>query len=426
MSRFAWLIVAAWPMVVVGQTPAPIPDAAPDTLESIKADRKAAFDSMTEAIQQAGREIQSASKSPRKEDRESGTSAVVMKVKTARAALRARMLGLVDRALALARSRPGESEGLAAASWVAMEATNQTGDDFDERGDAAFRLLADAPTLDDTAIGLAIFAAEGLVLRCPEAEAFLRSVVSRSQSSDLVTIARYELGSYLAEAARTRDRLDAPISGPELAATLTKAHLDRCRAFDAYKLRSEAEALLEQVVREQGNEPRTLGGQAAGELYRIRHLRIGQPAPELVGEDVDGAPIRLGDFRGKVVVLSFWSTRDPQSMSLIAQEKALDAAMRGRPFALVGVNGDAPEDRAKVKETVAREGITWRSFQAGGRDGAIPSKWGVRRWPTTYVIDAEGVIRDDWDGRKLDPAAFQPLVHAAEEKAGENDMGGPS
>jgi cytochrome oxidase Cu insertion factor (SCO1/SenC/PrrC family) len=33
---------------------------------------------------------------------------------------------------------------------------------------------------------------------------------------------------------------------------------------------------------------------------------LGRPAPEIVGEDVDGIPFRLSDYRGKVVVLDFW------------------------------------------------------------------------------------------------------------------------
>lgn len=33
---------------------------------------------------------------------------------------------------------------------------------------------------------------------------------------------------------------------------------------------------------------------------------IGERAPETVGEDLDGRPLQLSDFRGKVVLLSFW------------------------------------------------------------------------------------------------------------------------
>ncbi len=33
---------------------------------------------------------------------------------------------------------------------------------------------------------------------------------------------------------------------------------------------------------------------------------VGPHAPEIAGEDLDGAPLRLSDYRGKVVLLDFW------------------------------------------------------------------------------------------------------------------------
>ena len=34
--------------------------------------------------------------------------------------------------------------------------------------------------------------------------------------------------------------------------------------------------------------------------------RVGQPAPAIDGEDVDGVGFKLIDYRGKVVLLDFW------------------------------------------------------------------------------------------------------------------------
>lgn len=34
--------------------------------------------------------------------------------------------------------------------------------------------------------------------------------------------------------------------------------------------------------------------------------RVGKLAPEIEGEDVDGVPFKLSDYRGKVVLLDFW------------------------------------------------------------------------------------------------------------------------
>ncbi len=67
--------------------------------------------------------------------------------------------------------------------------------------------------------------------------------------------------------------------------------------------------------------------------------------------------------------------------------------MKGRPFVLIGVNGD--DNRDQVKAVSAKEGITWRSFWNGSARQGIPVQWGVRGWPTIYAIDSNGVIRDD-------------------------------
>ena len=72
-------------------------------------------------------------------------------------------------------------------------------------------------------------------------------------------------------------------------------------------------------------------------------------------------------------------------------ERSLVKNLKGKPFALIGVNSD-PKD--KVKAALKRENITWRSFWDGGRTGGpIASKYQVRGWPTVYMIDHQGIIR---------------------------------
>ena len=35
-------------------------------------------------------------------------------------------------------------------------------------------------------------------------------------------------------------------------------------------------------------------------------LAVGRAAPEIIGKDLDGKPMKLSDFRGKIVMLDFW------------------------------------------------------------------------------------------------------------------------
>ena len=50
----------------------------------------------------------------------------------------------------------------------------------------------------------------------------------------------------------------------------------------------------------------TLGKLAGRKLFEMRYLQPGKVAPDIVGEDIDGKPMKLSDFRGKVILLDFW------------------------------------------------------------------------------------------------------------------------
>ena len=52
---------------------------------------------------------------------------------------------------------------------------------------------------------------------------------------------------------------------------------------------------------------------------------------------------------------------------MYAHERSLVEKYKDQPFAIVGINSD--RDRAKLKERMTEENITWRSFfDGGGRD----------------------------------------------------------
>ncbi|MCK5942658.1 MAG: redoxin domain-containing protein [Planctomycetes bacterium] len=44
----------------------------------------------------------------------------------------------------------------------------------------------------------------------------------------------------------------------------------------------------------------------AAPTFRKERLQVGMVAPDIAGEDLDGKPFKLSDYRGKVVVLDFW------------------------------------------------------------------------------------------------------------------------
>ena len=62
-----------------------------------------------------------------------------------------------------------------------------------------------------------------------------------------------------------------------------------------------------------------------------------------------------------------------------------------------------------------KENITWRSwFDGGSTGGPIATDWNVRGWPTLYLVDHKGVIRDKSVGSKDMDKLIEKLVQEAE------------
>jgi len=75
--------------------------------------------------------------------------------------------------------------------------------------------------------------------------------------------------------------------------------------------RARIDADLQLLIDEYGDVPvdgSTYGAVAYAYLtaHTPEELAIGQPAPDIVGADVDGNELRLSDFQGKVTVFNFW------------------------------------------------------------------------------------------------------------------------
>lgn len=136
-----------------------------------------------------------------------------------------------------------------------------------------------------------------------------------------------------------------------------------------------------------------IGGQtvakiAEDELYLINHLTKGRVAPEMSGQDVAGRAMKLSSYRGKVVVLLFWSTRTGDVERLLGMGDQLAKEHSGKPFAVLGVN---PDPTATLRQLVREGVVSWPNFS--DPDGKIGRDYRVAAWPLAIVLDKEGVIR---------------------------------
>jgi cytochrome c biogenesis protein CcmG, thiol:disulfide interchange protein DsbE len=116
---------------------------------------------------------------------------------------------------------------------------------------------------------------------------------------------------------------------------------------------------------------------------------IGQPAPSLVVQELDGQTFDLGAVRGKVVIVSFWATWCPPCR---AEMPVLDAFYRryhGQGLEMIGLSADRPHDRSDVSKVMQSF-----SYPAAMLDDAKVNDFGTPgALPMTVVIDGQGMIR---------------------------------
>jgi RNA polymerase sigma factor (sigma-70 family) len=172
-------------------------------------------------------------------------------------------------------------------------------------------------------------------------------------------------------------------------ATLCK---DEAKFGENQPAATEAEKLFQRVIADFGQvtwQGNSLSHRAQPELSEMRRLFIGKPAPNIEAQDLNGQTLKLSDYRGRVVVLGFWSG-GPDSTYDVLQFNKVAVRLQGKPVAILGVNCN--EHREAAQSVIEKYEITWPSFWDGS-DGPIAAAWNLHRWPTTYVIDAQGVIR---------------------------------
>ena len=138
---------------------------------------------------------------------------------------------------------------------------------------------------------------------------------------------------------------------------------------------------------------RTLGQHAKARLDEMHNLTIGKPAPEIDGVDFDGKPLKLSSYRGKVVVLVFWGSWCGPCMREVPHERELVERLKGKPFAMLGV--DCDEDKQAGLKAIKDERITWPNWHDGAPGaGPIASRYHIRGYPTVLVLDDQGIIRN--------------------------------
>lgn len=126
-------------------------------------------------------------------------------------------------------------------------------------------------------------------------------------------------------------------------------------------------------------------------------------APDFVLPGEDGKTYRLGDYRGKVVVLNFWATWCPPCRyEMPAMERAWQK-VKGKGVVFLAVN--VGEDEDQIFQFLGDYPVTFPILM--DQKGEIVKRYPVVGLPTTYIISPNGRVTHravgtrEWDHARL-------------------------
>ncbi|MCG9133838.1 redoxin domain-containing protein [Candidatus Poribacteria bacterium] len=138
-----------------------------------------------------------------------------------------------------------------------------------------------------------------------------------------------------------------------------------------------------------------LGDSESAEEHRLKAESVlallGKPVPGFSAIDLDGKPISLEQYRGKVVLLDFRATWSSQCLEDTPNVKKVYDAYHDKGFDIIGISLD--NDEKMLREQLKKHEIPWRQIYSGKRwQSPIPQQYGIRNIPQGWLIDRDGTL----------------------------------
>ena len=143
---------------------------------------------------------------------------------------------------------------------------------------------------------------------------------------------------------------------------------------------------------------------------------VGEPAPALVVEELDGNSFDLSEERGKVTVVNFWATWCEPCRKEIPAIEAVFRRYHDQGLEVIALSADRRHERSNVIEMAKSFG-----YPAAMLDDTTSNGFGSpTELPVTFIIDRNSVLRERFTPEKstlTEQSLTEAVVPLLEQKA---------
>lgn len=114
--------------------------------------------------------------------------------------------------------------------------------------------------------------------------------------------------------------------------------------------------------------------------------------PDMAVEGPDGAPVKIADLRGNVVLVNMWATWCAPCKVEMPTLAALQAAYADKPLKVMPISADGEEAKAEARAFIAAH-APLSFYHTPGTQFAYAFDPATTGFPTTVIYDKQGVER---------------------------------
>jgi peroxiredoxin len=144
-----------------------------------------------------------------------------------------------------------------------------------------------------------------------------------------------------------------------------------------------------------GNEAASASNQPFTTLTPIPiGSKVGNRAPDFALRDLSGKDVRLGDFRGKIVMVNFWATWCGPCKEELPFFQAISDNLSAEGLKILAIN--VGEGANTVLSFINDKEYTFTVLLDSKKE--VNTLYDVSIYPTTFFINAEGIIKERKEG----------------------------
>ena len=119
-------------------------------------------------------------------------------------------------------------------------------------------------------------------------------------------------------------------------------------------------------------------------------VKLGEAVPDFELTDISGAEHPLSQYRGKVVMIHFWSATCPFVVRYDARLKEIASDYASREVTVLGIDSNFSETPDQIKEVARKRKVNYPVLIDPG--SKVADQFGAVTTPHVFILDREGKL----------------------------------